>query len=44
MTQRYAHLLPESLGEAMKVMEDNGTATILLQSGEKEKGLQAVTP
>ncbi|MBI4822817.1 MAG: site-specific integrase [Nitrospirae bacterium] len=44
MTQRYAHLLPESLREAIKVIDCKGTATILLQSDEDEKGLQAVTP
>ncbi|MDO9289466.1 MAG: site-specific integrase, partial [Thermodesulfovibrionales bacterium] len=44
MTQRYAHLLPETLREAIKVIEHQGTATILLQSDEAEKGLQAVTP
>ena len=43
MTQRYAHLLPESLREAIKMIEAKGTATILLQSGENEKRLQAVT-
>jgi hypothetical protein len=37
MTQRYAHLMPESLREAFKVIDSKGTATILLQSGETEK-------
>jgi integrase len=36
MTQRYAHLLPEGLREAIKVIETKGTATILLQSGDEE--------
>ncbi len=44
MTQRYAHLLPESLREAIKVIEYEGTATILLQSDESQKGPLAATP
>lgn len=44
MTQRYAHLLPETLREAIKVIEYEGTATILLQSEEKEKGLACANP
>ncbi len=44
MTQRYAHLLPETLREAIKVIEHKGTATILLQSEEKEKGCVSATP
>lgn len=44
MTQRYAHLLPETLREAIKAIEYQGTATILLQSAEGQKGSQAVTP
>lgn len=44
MTQRYAHLLPETLREAIKVIEYQGTATILLQSDENQKGQQAATP
>ena len=44
MTQRYAHLVSESLRDAIKVIDGKGTATILLQSDEKGKGLLAVTP
>ncbi len=43
MTQRYAHLLPESLREAIKVIDSKGTATILLQSGATEKENIAVS-
>jgi integrase len=43
MTQRYAHLMPETLREAIKVIESKGTATILLQSDNQEKCVNAVT-
>ena len=38
MAQRYAHLLPETLKEAIKMIDSKGTATILLQS-ENAKGV-----
>ena len=44
MTQRYAHLLPETLREAIKVIDNpRGTATILLQSDETEREVLAVS-
>lgn len=43
MTQRYAHLMPETLIEAIKVIDAKGTATILLQSCEKEKEIACAT-
>ena len=42
MTQRYAHLLPETLREAIKVIDSKGTATILLQSDNQENRVNAV--
>jgi integrase len=44
MAQRYAHLLPETLREAIKMIESKGTATILLQSDNQEKCVNAVNP
>ena len=43
MTQRYAHLMPETLKEAIKKIDSKGTATILLQSSEMEKENIAVS-
>jgi hypothetical protein len=44
MTQRYAHLLPETLREAIKVIDNpRGTATILLQSDEPEREVLAAS-
>ena len=44
MTQRYAHLLPETLREAISVIDSSGTtATILLQSEEPGKEILAVS-
>ncbi|NJD54879.1 MAG: hypothetical protein FIA94_00560 [Nitrospirae bacterium] len=43
MSARYAHLLPGNR-DVVNCVEGKGTATILLRSGEKEKGLASANP
>ena len=48
MTLRYAHLLPDDLKVAYEVIDNEGTASILLlrfyNVGENEKGCMTATP
>ena len=44
MTQRYAHLIPQNLKDAVSVLEKDKCATNVLHSGKNKRGHIAVTP